>query len=582
MTKRQSELFPELPSDKKYVSDYPELVAEWHPTKNGDKHPDDYTHGSNQKVWWKCNHGHEYKTEVHRRINGGGCRKCFNANRSELMRPKASSEDNLAVKNPTLCLEWDYKKNKKPPEYYLPGSGAVVWWTCKNGDDHKWKARINSRADIDDAILNGCPFCVGRKPSALHNLEQNYPNVALEWNYKLNNKLPNQYTPSSNTKVWWICEKGHEWEATINNRTAGRNCPTCSNKSSRNEIRILTECKALFGEVLSRYKFGEYEVDIFIPELNVAVEYDGWYWHRNSYDKDIKKQNKLNEKGVKLLRVREEPLPKITEFDIFVDGAKPLVKSDLDKILNSICSDKEILTSYSIAKGFINEQDYKTYLDYFPNPFPEDSLAKKSPKIAREWHPTKNSPLTPLNFSPGSGISVWWRCEKGHEWKATINNRSKGGCPYCAGRHATNETCMAATHPHLVKIFNHEKNGSLTPQNTKAHSGKKFWWKCTEYPEHQWQSAIMSRSNPLALCPYCSGIKVTNENCMAATHPDLASVFHPSRNGSHTVYNLKAGTGRKIWWQCSKGHEWLQTGSNMIKPSRKNLCKYCRKEKPSK
>ena len=37
MTKRQSELFPELPSDKKYVSDYPELVAEWHPTKNGGK-----------------------------------------------------------------------------------------------------------------------------------------------------------------------------------------------------------------------------------------------------------------------------------------------------------------------------------------------------------------------------------------------------------------------------------------------------------------------------------------------------------------------------------------------------------------
>ena len=34
MTKRQSELFPELPSDKKYVSDYPNLVAEWHPSKN--------------------------------------------------------------------------------------------------------------------------------------------------------------------------------------------------------------------------------------------------------------------------------------------------------------------------------------------------------------------------------------------------------------------------------------------------------------------------------------------------------------------------------------------------------------------
>ena len=95
-------------------------------------------------------------------------------------------------------------------------------------------------------------------------------------------------------------------------------------------------------------------MDIFIPEVNAAIEYDGWYWHRNSYDKDIKKQNKLNEKGVKLLRVREEPLPKITEFDIFVDGAKPLVKSDLNKILNAICFDKEILSSYTFASEFIN------------------------------------------------------------------------------------------------------------------------------------------------------------------------------------------------------------------------------------
>ena len=54
MTKRQTDLFPELSSDKKYVSDYPKLVAEWHPTKNGDKYPDDYLHGSHTKVWWQC------------------------------------------------------------------------------------------------------------------------------------------------------------------------------------------------------------------------------------------------------------------------------------------------------------------------------------------------------------------------------------------------------------------------------------------------------------------------------------------------------------------------------------------------
>jgi len=56
----------------------------------------------------------------------------------------ASAEDNLTARNSTLCLDWDYEKNNKAPEYYLPKSSAVVWWTCKNSDDHKWKARIGS------------------------------------------------------------------------------------------------------------------------------------------------------------------------------------------------------------------------------------------------------------------------------------------------------------------------------------------------------------------------------------------------------------------------------------------------------
>ena len=68
MTKRQSELFPELSSDKKYVSDYPDLVAEWHPTKNGGKHPDDYSYGSGEKVWWQCNIGHEWDATPLNRI----------------------------------------------------------------------------------------------------------------------------------------------------------------------------------------------------------------------------------------------------------------------------------------------------------------------------------------------------------------------------------------------------------------------------------------------------------------------------------------------------------------------------------
>ena len=39
------------------LSLYPDLVKEWHPTKNGDLTPNDFTHGSGKKVWWLCPKG---------------------------------------------------------------------------------------------------------------------------------------------------------------------------------------------------------------------------------------------------------------------------------------------------------------------------------------------------------------------------------------------------------------------------------------------------------------------------------------------------------------------------------------------
>lgn len=55
-----------------------------------------------------------------------------------------------------------------------------------------------------------------------------------------------------------------------------------------------------------------------------------------------------------------------------------------------------------------------------------------NPKLAKEWHPTKNGTLTPKDVTPKSGKKVWWLCEKKHEWKAQISMRAYGtGCPIC-------------------------------------------------------------------------------------------------------------------------------------------------------
>ena len=58
---------------------FPDISAEWHPTKNGDITPDKVVFGSHQNFWWKCNNNpeHEWKTAPgHRTGRGSGCPSC--------------------------------------------------------------------------------------------------------------------------------------------------------------------------------------------------------------------------------------------------------------------------------------------------------------------------------------------------------------------------------------------------------------------------------------------------------------------------------------------------------------------------
>jgi hypothetical protein len=45
-----------------------------------------------------------------------------------------------------------------------------------------------------------------------------------------------------------------------------------------------------------------------------------------------------------------------------------------------------------------------------------NSLATLFPKLAKEWHPTKNAPLTPADVFPGTHKKFWWKCKGGRVW----------------------------------------------------------------------------------------------------------------------------------------------------------------------
>ncbi|MCG6533192.1 MAG: zinc-ribbon domain-containing protein [Syntrophales bacterium LBB04] len=132
----------------------------------------------------------------------------------------------------------------------------------------------------------------------------------------------------------------------------------------------------------------------------------------------------------------------------------------------------------------------------------EKSLATQYPDIAKEWHPLRNNNISPADVAPHSGLSYWWICEKGHEWKAAVANRVRGrGCPYCAGRLVAPERSLQAVNPDLAREWDPSANGSLTPSDVTAGSNRKVWWCCAE--GHVWVASVTSRHRG-AGCPYCA------------------------------------------------------------------------------
>lgn len=163
-----------------------------------------------------------------------------------------------------------------------------------------------------------------------------YPNLVDEWHPTKNIGLfPENFSKGVHRKVWWQCKRLHEWEAFIYNRTNGTGCPKCSNQSSKNEMRLLAELLTLFKGVLNREKVHGFEIDVFLKDIKVAIEYDGKLYHDGPKKgrNDLNKQAALTSFGHRFLRVREHPLEKINDYDIIIPTSSMLTKDDLNRVV---------------------------------------------------------------------------------------------------------------------------------------------------------------------------------------------------------------------------------------------------------
>ena len=108
---------------------------------------------------------------------------------------------------------------------------------------------------------------------------------------------------------------------------------------------------------------------------------------------------------------------------------------------------------------------------------PENCLAAVYPEVAAEWDEAKNAPLKPTDVLPGTDKSVWWKCKKGHSWRALIYTRTgpkPTKCPYCQGHAVEPKTSLAGKTPALAQYWHPSKN-AVSPEQVAPNSNQVFW-----------------------------------------------------------------------------------------------------------
>lgn len=280
---------------------HPSIAAEW---GKGNSHPPSrYRPGSSHVAEWECVHGHVWKTAIANRVKQmTGCPVCSN-------KQVVTGFNDLAALRPDLAAEWSPSNTKLPSEVSL-GSMYRATWKCSRG--HTWHALVSSRVRG-----TGCPFCSGRVPVVgITDVATTHPHLVKEW--AASNPFTLQtVSAGSDARGEWVCEKGHIWTTQVKHRTlGGQGCPPCARStfSSKGEKELAEFVTNLLPgrEVLTTYRGVPTagEVDIYVPSLKLAFEYNGVYYHSDALGRDkhshYNKFRACEAAGVQLIVVWED------------------------------------------------------------------------------------------------------------------------------------------------------------------------------------------------------------------------------------------------------------------------------------
>jgi len=243
---------------------------------------------SHSKIQVMCNKGHEYSVSFKQFKKGQRCPYCYGNNN------KTQSEVEKIIKKEGYIVLSEYKNAKEK-----------IKLQCPKG--HIFKTRFNNFQQGQR-----CPVCNGGI-----RLVYDYVKGVIE---KEGYKLVSTKYINAIKKIKVQCPEGHIYGVNYNAFKTGNRCPICNalNKSSKAETEISEFIHEKYSNIkiinndrsfIINPKTNRYlELDILMPNLNKAIEFNGIYWHSKAHQKykDIVKKKQCIEKGIDLLVIEEQ------------------------------------------------------------------------------------------------------------------------------------------------------------------------------------------------------------------------------------------------------------------------------------
>ena len=465
----------------------PELVKQWHPIKNGDLKPIQVTANSNKKVWWFLPYDDpktgkhfdfEWEAIISSRNKGNGCPFLI----GQEVWP---GFNDLMTINPELAAQWHPIKNKNlKPTQVTANTNKKVWWLlsydvlwdypieCLRGKhfDFEWEATINSR---NNGIK--CPFLSGKAVwPGFNDLQTVNQELASQWHPTKNRGLkPTQFTANSHKKVWWQLPYDDpstgrhfdfEWQAAISKRNRGHDCPFFCGQAVWEGFNDLQTVNQELASQWHPTKNGD------LKPTQVTANSTKLVWWMYPYnDPNTGKHFDFEWKTSIGNRNKNKGCPYLSGqavWEGFNDLATvnpglaklwhPTKNGKLKPTQVTINSTKRVWWMYpydnpKAGKHFdfewqssiVTQNTNKRYCPYLSNQAiwkGFNDLQTTNPRLASQWHPTKNGDLKPEQVVSGSGRRVWWllqyddpktRKHYNFEWQASISNRVRGAnCPF--------------------------------------------------------------------------------------------------------------------------------------------------------